>query len=88
MSLQRGDVCFIVGHPPESCGFRHNNKVVTLTSYVQGHVPGWGPFTGWNTDPVLHDNQGQALNFSEQYLKPFDKDLLKDEINEQKEITA
>lgn len=85
-SLQVGDMCFIVGCTPHTSGYPHNNKVVTLVNCVrfpEGH-------TAWATEPKLYTKWPSGavaqVHFEARHLKPFDKDLLKDE--EKQELTA
>lgn len=81
-NLSKGDLCWISA-PTGTLGARHNNKVVTLVETV--HVSGCDC---WRTDPNLDNGKGGAVAFIAEHLRPFPKDLLKDEEENKEEIKA
>lgn len=89
-NLQPGDLCSIVRFTPDQIGYRHNNKVVTLTKRSAGKNFRSGEMIpGWVTDPPLyHPKYTGPIVIAEVNLKPFPKDLLKDEEKHDEELHA
>lgn len=84
-NLQPGDLCFIVGYKSEQKGYIHNNKVVTLDYKTTATKTG---LPCWVTQPRLASVDGAVAGFEEEHLKPFPKDLLKDEEKHDEELHA
>lgn len=78
-SLQPGDVCFICGYATGQRGAPFNGQVVTLVEYIKNTAD---EYSGWKVEPksvIVLKGVRHEVTHSPTNLKPFPKDLLKDE---------